>query len=213
MNRILITTLLLVASLAANAQRNDSRRSDDRRSGERNTIFGGDVDVSAFGGPILELGDIGGEFGSFMGGGGALLFNDRFYIGGYGQGLNNNPVVLLDETLSGTATLDMRHGGFWAGAIIWPERAVHPTISGRAGWGKAQLYDDGTGSLGRSKAEDNIFVLSPMAGIEANITGWFTIRGEYGYRFVQGTDLPGLSSSSLDGSFASITLAFGGFGR
>lgn len=210
-------TFLLLAVLAYSATSALAQwhgGDNGRRFGERRTIFSNWTNVSAFGAPIVELGETVGVFGTSVGGGGALLFNNTFFFGGYGMGLTNEPQFTLMETTTGTANLDYGHGGFWTGVNFFPNLPIHPTVSARFGWGQARLQEDGTGTiaaLGASEFKDNIFVVQPMAGLEVNVTDWFVVRGQYGYRFVQGLELLDLSGTELDGHFASLTFAFGGF--
>ncbi|MDX2062317.1 MAG: outer membrane beta-barrel protein [Bacteroidia bacterium] len=213
MNRTILALALGLATLSATAQ--DWGWRDNGNTRNRRTLLGRGADVSAFGSVLLDLGTTAGEFGTGVGGGGALMFDNVFFVGGYGMGLSGNIAPELGEGLSGTAALDYRHGGFWAGVNLLPSFPVHPVISARMGWGRAELTDDGTGGLfaatGLERARDNFFIVTPSAGLEANLTDWFTIRAEYGYRFFNGLALPGFAETGLDGQFATVSFNFGGF--
>ncbi len=56
---------------------------------EMKYIFGGKgkTKVSGFITPIMGFSAIGDEFAFFMGGGGAVLLNQKFYVGAFGEGL------------------------------------------------------------------------------------------------------------------------------
>lgn len=208
-----LLTFLTVASIPLLAQWQSNGSS---RHGQRETLFSNWTDVSAFGGPIVELGNVADQFTTGVGGGGALIFNNTFFLGGYGMGLTNEPTLQLGENPTESASLDFGHGGFWLGLNAFPGLPVHPTFSARLGWGKATLVEDGTGTLnsfGYDRVEDNIFVATPMAGLEVNVTDWFVVRAQYGYRFVSGLEFErfGMESTELDGHFGSLTFGFGGF--
>lgn len=171
-------------------------------------LFGSGNDISAFGGPFVEMGNVNGEFGVLVGGGGALLIDDAFYFGGYGIGLTTEQLQTVDELGGIDADLDFNHGGFWLGVSVPARSAVHLTASTRLGWGTARWNEPGTDNR---IASDDIFVISPNIGIELNLTDWFRFSVEGGYRIVTGLDMVGIGPKDLDGANVMLGFRFGGF--
>lgn len=188
--------LLTVGNFTAQAQ-------DD---GEVQTILSGINQVSGFGGPIMQFGSIKDEFAFKMGGGGAILLNRRFFIGGYGMGLSNEVNHEFDgENLN----LDYGHGGFWLGYVIGSNKRVHLALSSQLGWGQASLERElSTVDI----YEDNIFVINPVAEVELNLTRFMRVSIGGGYEIVNGLNLEGLNSTDLNSYTVQLAFKFGWFG-
>jgi hypothetical protein len=169
---------------------------------QHETLFD-DFDIrGAFGGPILEIGNIAGEAGADVGGGGALLINN-FFLGGYGMG-TSYPDVRLDNT---NYNIRFRHGGLWLGFTMREHKLAHLYSSVKVGWGRAQLRRDG-----ETDFSDRHFVLTPELGLEINVFDWFKLGLTGGYRWVNGiNNLPGLTSADFSSPVGILTFRFGGF--
>ncbi len=83
-----------------------------------------DVRISGFGGTMTEFSLVEGEFAVSQGGGGAVIFNQKFFIGGYGMGLatmhrrNDLPDY-------GNLILAFGHGGLWSGYLFNSWKLLH----------------------------------------------------------------------------------------
>lgn len=155
-----------------------------------------------FGGPLLEIG-LGNDISTAVGGGGGVLVGD-FFIGGYGMG---NTQDSRFSNNGSTERLDLGHGGLWLGYYGPSDNIVHFYGSTRLGWGDIESSEDDVPNY----LEDNVFVLTPEAGIEVNITTWFRLAGTVGYRYVTGTESNTFySGSDFSGAFAGLTFRFGG---
>jgi hypothetical protein len=206
------------------------QRSDDGTQ----YLFGGNgsVKVSGFGGLIMEVGEFNNSSGFSMGGGGGVLFNKSVFIGGYGQGLLNGerttlPFLVNSNIEDRRTQLMFGHSGIWVGASPNPKSAVHLILDMKIGWGSVRRavvndngWDDDDWDKDRNKDIDrqepraNVFVLTPQAGLEANLTKWMRISVQGGYRFVNSYRLRSnfdLSNGDLSGAFGVMTLKFGGF--
>lgn len=168
-----------------------------------------DVQITGFGGPILEWSQINGDLTFAVGGGGAVMLNNLF-IGGYGIGVTNHPRKnIQNENLY----FHFGHGGFWVGYELNPKKLVHLTISSKFGWGNASLSrrqfqnTDAYNFL----YEDRVFVWTPEIGAEANITNFLKVGFTGGYRLVSGFDLEGYSPKDLDSLTGALTFKFGWF--
>ncbi len=173
------------------------------------TLFSDVNRVGAFGGPMFEYSNLSDDVETAGGGGGAFVLDD-FFLGGYGHG-----TVEFDKTFTSTSeTVKFKHGGFWFGYVPVQHKVIHPFTSLKLGWGKARFREYELGEDDPFNAfNDNIFVLTPEAGIELNVFSFFRIAATANYRMVSGLDkLDNFSDSDLSGFGAVLTLRFGGFG-
>lgn len=164
-------------------------------------LLDGRISVSAFGGPIVEFSGMNDDVSISSGGGGALLLNKRFFIGGYGLKTRNDS-NLRDGNFS------LNHGGFWIGGIANPHKMLHFGATAKLGWGTAK-----GASVGLINS-DNIFVVSPEVIAEFNITRWCKINTGVGYRLVTGFGQDsGLQSKDFSTPTFTLNFLFGWFGK
>ncbi|MGW8317358.1 MAG: hypothetical protein ACWGNV_17305 [Bacteroidales bacterium] len=155
---------------------------------EYRTIFDNQhLRISGMGGPFMQFTSIAGEFGHMMGGGGAVLIND-FYIGGYGLGLTNAIPDYVNDRPNDRLTLG--HGGFWIGYSLFGDKPIHLSLSTLIGWGEFGIMQyDGNYPFIR----DKIFVLSPTAEVEFNLTRYLRIGAGVTYNLYSMVDGESLS--------------------
>ncbi|MGC8864650.1 MAG: hypothetical protein ACP5O2_02900 [Bacteroidales bacterium] len=185
------------------------------------------ISISGFGGPITEFSGIDGSFGVSVGGGGAVLINQMFFFGGYGQGLTTDQPRYSITLMQGDNALaysnlrpQIGHGGFWLGYIHPSHKIFHWALSTKIGWGGI-TYSQGSNENNIDElGTDGIFVLTPQAEIEINLFTWFKLNLGVGYRYVGGLDAkyntpeglkPLMSSGALNSPVGSIALMFGNF--
>ncbi len=183
------------------------------------------LSFSGFGAALLQFGTAEGGLGVFPGGGGALLINQQFFIGGYGLGLANGRLhrnVEVKGVRYDRLRTSFGHGGFWLGYIHRAEKMLHWGISSRLGWGELALYDDRFNfDQYDYLARDIVFVMSPQIEAELNLTPWFKINAGVGYQWVSGiqpqhfTDngVPIFEKKDFCTPQATLSLLFGGFGQ
>ncbi len=149
-----------------------------------------DLSFSGFGGSIHEVSFIDGELAYSNGGGGALLINQKFFVGGYGMGLTSTHQ--LPQLNHSNYEIDFGHGGLWIGYIHKHKEVIHFGGSLKLGGGQISIseYKD----WNKEYANDNIFVINPMIEAEMNITSWFKINVGAGYRLVGGVNNNKVSS-------------------
>lgn len=176
--------------------------------GQTETLFGHARVVGGFGAPIIEWG-LNNDLSTSVGGGGAIVI-DEFFIGGYGIGSIDFEQLLDDGTVD---RLELGHGGFWLGYAIGSFNVLHLHLGGRIGWGAVNV--DLTDNNIRYSDLDRVFVMTPEAGLELNVTKWFRLSGGIGYRWVQGIDENNiaLEQDALDGLVATLGVKFGWFGN
>lgn len=174
---------------------------------QHETLLGRSPLNGAFGAPIYEYTIQDGIQGG-VGGGGGLVFRN-FFLGAYGVGAISGLTELLEGD---TDRLNLAHGGLWLGITPSSYNLIHPYLSVRGGWGVLDI------ELGGDQAFtdlDQVFVLTPEAGIEINLTRWFRVAGTVGYRHIAGVndESPMGITDNLQGLIGGITLRFGWFGQ
>ncbi len=223
------TGILLVFSVLIAGQTIQAQDKNDNQNEKKETqyLFSGknDINVSGFGAPIFEFSSAQGNFAFGAGGGGAVLFNKRFYIGGYGIGMMSmNELDFKIHSIHGTISyphLLFGHGGFWLGYIHNPENVVHFSLSTKIGFGGIsytndlwdQWYDESDWGY------DRVFVFTPQAEVEINLLKWFKINAGLGYRLVSGIDNefkdsegnPAISNNDMSSIQGSLSFIFGWF--
>ncbi len=170
------------------------------------TLIGNDPeDISGFGGVLFSFTPIDGNLSTLTGGGGAVLFDNTFFIGGYGLGLTGN-----HEFSAGGVDLtsSFGHGGFWLGYVIKPDDLLHMGVDTKLGWGSVTTKSRTTNE---SVGEDDVFVFNPQFFGEANIAYWFKINASIGYQKTIGVDNIYFDAGDFDGPTFGITLLFGWF--
>lgn len=162
-----------------------------------------DVRFSGFGGPTIEFSQLDGDFAVSNGGGGALLINQKFFVGGYGMGISTehdfptiykqNPNEEIDNL-----RINFGHGGLWLGYINNSHKLIHWGISTRIGGGGISLMDRNIDyDEDYEFSQDAVFVLSPSLEMEINLARWFKMNINAGYRLVTG-----ISDEKYDSSAA-----------
>lgn len=177
-------------------------------SAQHETLFS-NLDVTgAFGSVLIEGGDINGEIGADVGGGGALVMSPLF-IGAYGMG-TKYPVHTVPEGSdieAGDYDLKFGHGGLWLGYAPKSDKLLHFYSSAKIGWGKTRLREDK-----KNVVIDRHFVMLPEIGFEINLTEYMKMSFTGGYRFVNGiTQIPGLENEDLSSPVGLISFRIGGF--
>lgn len=169
---------------------------------EHQYIFSGNGDnpvkVSGFASVFTQFSTVRNEFAVSNGGGAAILFNQKVFFGGYGEGVSTRhdySVTMADPSNNSNITYDdlrirMGHGGFWLGYIATPHKAVHFTAGSKIGFGAITVHNDNNDTYKQRYDDrlltDKIFVLEPEVGVEFNLLKWFRINVAVGYRYVSG---------------------------
>jgi hypothetical protein len=161
---------------------------------EMKYLFGGKgkTSVSGFIAPIMEYSAMGDDFAFFMGGGGAILLNQAFFFGGYGEGLTT---IYEKEFLSKSMIYSPQiyqvkwgHGGLWMGYIYHSQSPIHAGISSKFGWGTINPWDENHKPNNSSELTDHVFVILPQLEAEFNFFKWLKLNVGVGYRVVTGID-------------------------
>lgn len=175
--------------------------------GERpKTLIGNDPeDISGFGGVLFSFMPIDGNLSTLTGGGGAVLFDNTFFIGGYGLGLTGNHEFNAGGT---DFTSSFGHGGFWLGYVMKPDNLLHMGVDAKLGWGSITTKNRSTNE---GVGEDDVFIFNPQFFGEANIAYWFKVNASVGYQKTIGVDNIYFDAGDFDGPTFGISLLFGWF--
>lgn len=195
MKRTLLITLLATIGLSAFSQNNRPK-----------TLIGNDPEeISGFGGVLFSFTTIDGSLSTLTGGGGAVLFDNTFFIGGYGLGLTGNK----EQTIDGANySSSYGHGGFWMGYNIRPSDLVHFGVDTKLGWGSIETKSS---ALIDGEVVDDVFVFNPSGFVEANISYWFKVNAGLGFQKTIGVENDFFKASDFDGPTFNISLLFGWF--
>lgn len=160
----------------------------------------GDMSVSGFAGVFNEFSEVDNDFGFSMGGGAALLLNQKFFFGAYGMGLTTRHIknykINDEEFYNEDLYTRFGHGGLWLGYIHKPQNAINWGANMKIGWGAVTLstqeyyvsgpnynYNDN----GWIRYDiDNVFVFTPEANLNLNLLKWMRVNIGLGYRLVTG---------------------------
>lgn len=192
MKRIL-TLVMLVTSITLFAQRNSPK-----------TLIDTDPDeISGFGASLFSFTTIDGQLATLTGGGGAVIFDNTFFIGAYGLGMSGDRRINVEGV---DYTANFGHGGFWLGYIIDPVELFHFGVETQLGWGQIKYR---TSAI--EPGDDKVFVFYPKLTGEVNLAYWFKLNAGLGYQKTIGVDDFYFSKTDFDGVSFSIGLVFGWF--
>ncbi len=186
MKKVILFVLGLIMSSATFAQR------EETIIGDSGWGFSG-----AWGGWSYNMGSFNKDFTGYNGTLWYLEFGKKLQVGSWHYSLNNVP---LNDTLG----FSMRSNSLRLGFTPRAYRPVHPIFS--LALGSTNLRQT---RAGNDLAEDRVFTVHPMAGIEANLTRWCHLDVQLGYRFVAGSNFKGYKDDDFSGLFGSVNLKFG----
>jgi hypothetical protein len=140
---------------------------------------------------------------------GGWIIGHRLVVGGAGYGLVSDVVSpdILQPSNGDRAHVSFGYGGLRLGAIVAPRSVAHATFGVLLGGG-------GLGSqtnTGLAHRSDSFFVVEPEVALEANLARHVRLDLGFTYRFVGGTELAGLSGTTLSGPAGSLAVKFGEF--
>jgi hypothetical protein len=179
-----------------------------------NTLFGNqDLDIGGFGGPEIYYTTFNGQDVALVGGQGAVVFNEKIYIGFGGYGTAPENEVDSIEPYS-DAYQNLGYGGMMFGMILKNDNIVHFSTDVMVGAGAVvesydyhfTIYDDY--NRHDKSRHDAFWFVQPMARIEVNVTDWMRLDASAGYRFVKDTNESKFGISDEDASGPVIGLAF-----
>ena len=170
--------------------------------------------IGAYGVPAANLTSINGKFGVLTGGYGGVLLNRKLMLGAGAYSLANNIEAPYAPTYTGHKQyLNFWYTGLAAEYIHNTDKLIHWTAGALIGGGAVSRRDkrnfdddhyhsyDGTG----------LFVAEPFANVELNITKYIRLDVGASYRWVQGSNTPGISNSDLSNGAVHVGIKAGVF--
>lgn len=179
------------------------------------TLYGGKLKLSGFGGPTVNMTKINGKLGILMGGHGAFLINHCVTIGAGGYGLAN--FIKIGENAGSSQYLQMGYGGPEFGFIINPKKLVNASVNLLCGGGTVswQSRTWGTAAPGEPSTSPNgiyaFYVVEPAVCANLNVAPVVRISAGIKYRYVDGLEADWITNEDLRGVSGSLAVMFGGF--
>lgn len=171
-------------------------------------LSGNDIEIAGFGGMMVEFSSIEGKASISTGGGGAAIFNEVFFIGGYGLNLAND----LNKYAAGNLwEVAFTQGGLYMGYLIHSHKMIHFGISSRTGWGILRIYPENGYLSSAAPTSDNVFVWTPQAEVEMNVATWFKVNAGIGHRSVAGMNNSFFSKRDFNSPALMLSFLFGSF--
>lgn len=135
------------------------------------------------------------DYTNVRGGYGLFEFNQKVLIG-----WGNSRFREFSPTNDSDDAFRLRYGGLVLGYAPAAHKVIHPTFMVMLGQGRASTRDN---------ENDRNLVAVPTAGLEINVTRWFRLSANVGYRYVSENDLRGYTNQELSAPFAQVGLKFG----
>lgn len=185
MNKI-VFTLMLLAGLAFTP-----------KAQAQETLFGS-LDLTGFWYTNSQNFSFYEDDARYFGGGSVdFEFGKSLYIGWSWSRMRDDAVITGFDR---TEFFRLRHHGLNLAYTPSSNRVIHPRFGVYAGGGRIEITGEG---------KDRIFGISPSLGAELNITSWFRLGLEGGYRFITDVDVSGFDSQDFSTPYAQLQLRFG----
>ncbi len=192
-----------------------------------------DYKIGGFLSPGAQVGMLDGDIAGSNGFGGALLINNTFFIGAYGQSVAtshryDSTIYIKSVDTEGNMTgivpynkqyTNFSYGSMWVGYIFMPKNAIHFGVSAKVGVGTVSVTPkwDEDWSM-----NDIVGVFSPQAELEMNLTRWMKLNVGVGYQYVfdvdkkyaatadkiDNPDTPLFDSNDFNSPYGSLNLIF-----
>jgi hypothetical protein len=174
------------------------------------TLIGDGNRFGGFGGPLFQMAQVDNELAFYSGGGGGMIVNGKFFIGGFGMSLQTDHVVDVDVLgFDVPHYTDFGFGGLWLGYIHKPNKLLHLNFSLPFGGGGIEFDRIAEGA--DADIDDAVFVINPSVGVELNIVSWMKLNANLGYMVVAGANNPYMGSTALSSPNLQLGLKFGFF--
>ncbi len=172
--------------------------------------------INGFGGITLELSRLRGQPSLSVGGGGAALFSNRFFLGGFGQRTVSDVPIQVGAVKYG---LRVNQGGLWVGYRTNSNHRVQGYVDTRLGWTNIGVVN-ANGPTTAVTYRRNGFMATPTVGAQITVLPFMRVSASGGYRFAANVDVTlsdgrgqtnRLSNQDFAGPVAALSVIFGGF--
>ena len=173
-------------------------------------LFGGKITNFGDGGPSIKFSRFNNKFAFMTGGRGAITINNRYTIGGGGNGIVNS-IKLTGSSPDTSQYFKMGYGGLELGYIFFPGKKVSigGTLLFAAG---AAFWQNKPKNNGEKLFDDdfNIFpVLEPSLYSEIALNRFMRLHTGISYRYVHHAHLDYISDQNIRGFSFYVGLLFG----
>lgn len=172
-------------------------------SAQTEALFGDYIVYSSFGAPKLQLTAIDNSPALVAGGQVGIMADQRLIVAVDADWLITTHRFLEDEE---NYNLSMGQGGIMMRFNINPDDLINYSVNLSVGGGQA-----GQKSADEDNESSGYFYLNPNAEVNFNWTTRFRTALGFGYRLINGTDLPAVTDGDLSAPVVSLTLKFGGY--
>lgn len=184
MKTITLTLIVLLFFSSLEAQ-------NESNSSETKYLFGSsDSKITGFGGFSSTFGQARGKFAHYSGGGGAVLFNYKYFVGGFGVGMSGESEFEDIYSEAGTVlrsnlSTSIGMGGLWMGYSFMHQNPIHFTASIKTGVGVISVHpDDFDHGNFYTVYDDYVGMVEPEIALEMNLLRWWRLQVGVGYRYV-----------------------------
>lgn len=171
------------------------------------TLLAEGARISAFGSINSGASPFNHRYAGYVGGDGALVFNN-FFLGGFGSRNIEFQTIDTDDEYYTGKKLGMSQGGVLTGMSFGTKRLIQYTVAMQTGWGYLLLRDN---LEKRILARDRINIFTPALQAKANITSYIQLCVGISCQFTLGVDFPALADNDFQGLCGSLSLRFGWF--
>ncbi len=153
--------------------------------------YGGIQLTGLWGGWNNSLADFKDDFNLNTGGFFTFEINNSLLIGWSGYKSDN---------MNNGRELEIKGNDLLLGYVFHNDRVIHPLVYVQMGSSSLDIQDVGT---------DRVFVAQPTVGAELNVTRFFRIGLEGGYRFFSNSDIQGFSDKDFSSPVLGLRFKFG----
>jgi len=165
-------------------------------------------------GALVEVSSLNSSAVTSFGLGGGLVVDNSFYLGVYGMGLPKTNVLCDNNIYEKRASF--KHGGLWIGYLFNVDKPLHYGLDLKLGAGKIN-YEYSAENLPSIVFDDNVFVMMPAVSVGLDVTTFFRLNFNIGYRFLSGSEEVSkvfgdtIEKDFFSSPFGTISLVFGNF--
>lgn len=173
---------------------------------------GGRMRVGGYGAPTVKFTPFADKFGVILGGNAGVMLNSRIMLGAGGYALVNDIEAPRLNASDPTLYWNMWYSGFVAEYTFNSNKLVHWSAGGLIGGGgimKRERWEEYEKENWIDKS--GFFVAEPHVNLEVNVATFMRIGIGASYRFINGSDTPGISDSDMSGPSAYFTIKAGRF--
>ena len=173
---------------------------------------------SGYGVVSTQYSKFNGQNALFTGAYGGWMIKHKLMVGlgGYWLATNHKGVGLNAETREQNQ-YKMGYGGLMVEYAVYDNNWLHVTANTLAGGGilkngkgHGSIPDHGSDELKDIDAT-GFYVVQPSVQVEYAVTNWFRIGAGGGYRYITGSDQPGITDKKMSAPTANLSFKFGGF--